>query len=151
MILTWGETGLVIQSRLVEKVRETEKRDMSRSLMGLILLSVAISSLAQITLKAGMAAPDVQRTLTLGLRPALLINVLFTPYILLGLFFYFASAIVWLLVLARIPVSTAYPFVALGFIFTAVLGWLVFNDSFSPAKLLATFLIAGGVGVMALG
>ena len=124
---------------------------MSRTLMGLILLSVAFSSLAQIMLKVGMSAPDVQRALTLGLRPASLIYILFTRYVLLGLFLYFASAMVWLLVLAKVPVSTAYPFVALGFIVTALLGRLVFNDSFDTTKIIATLLIAGGVGVMSLG
>lgn len=123
---------------------------MLRAPIGLILISVAISSLAQIMLKAGMASLPIQRLLSVGLKPVFVLDILLTPYILVGLMLYFVSAAIWLLVLAKLPVSTAYPFVALGFVFTAALGKLVFDDVFSPAKIAATLLIVSGVVVMAL-
>ena len=115
----------------------------------LILFSVALSACAQIALKAGMAARTVQRSLATAEPLAVVAEVALSPFILLGLFLYFASAAVWLLVLARVEVSFAYPFVALGFVFTAVLGKLVFNDSFSAAKIGGTLLIMAGVVVLA--
>ena len=39
-----------------------------------------------------------------------------------GLALYGLGAMVWLYVLARLPLSAAYPFVGLGFILTMVLG-----------------------------
>lgn len=55
------------------------------------------------------------------------------------------------MVLSKVQVSFAYPFVALGFVLTAVLGRLVFNDTFSAAKVIGTLLIMSGVVVMARG
>jgi multidrug transporter EmrE-like cation transporter len=120
-----------------------------KSVYPLILLSVAISAFAQIALKAGMASASVQRALAGGLRFAALFDVAFNPFVMLGLFLYFSSAAVWLFVLAKVQVSFAYPFVALGFVLTALLGRLFFQDTFSAAKIVGTLLIMGGVVVMA--
>ena len=124
---------------------------MGKGVYGLILLSVAISACAQIALKGGMTSPSVQRSLSHSEPVAAAMSVGLNPLVLLGLFLYFASAAVWLLVLARVEVSFSYPFVALGFVFTAVLGRIVFNDSFSAAKIAGTLLIMAGVVVLARG
>jgi len=124
---------------------------MGKGVYGLILLSVAISACAQIALKGGMASPAVQRSLGHAEPMWAAMGVAQNPLVLLGLFLYFASAAFWLLVLARVEVSFAYPFVALGFVFTAVLGRVVFNDSFSAAKIIGTLLIMAGVVVLARG
>lgn len=133
-------------------MRGVPTQPMIKGVYGLILLSVAFSAFAQIALKAGMAAPAVQRALLDGAGKVAAVGVIaFNPFILLGLFLYFASAAIWLLVLARVEVSFAYPFVALGFVLTAVLGRLVFQDSFSAAKIIGTLLIMAGVVVLARG
>jgi len=122
-----------------------------KSVYPLILLSVAISAFAQIALKAGMGSSAVQRALTDGTRISALFDIAFNPFVLLGLFLYFSSAAVWLLVLARVEVSFAYPFVALGFVLTALLGRFFFHDTFSAAKIVGTLLIMAGVVVLARG
>lgn len=122
-----------------------------KSVYPLILLSVAISAFAQIALKAGMGSQAVQRALTNGMRVSTLFDVLFNPFVLLGLFLYFASAAVWLLVLSKVQVSFAYPFVALGFLLTALLGRVFFQDTFSMGKIVGTLLIMAGVVVLARG
>lgn len=124
---------------------------MAKSVYLLILLSVAISAFAQIALKAGMASASVQRALAGGAKIATLFDIAFNPFVMLGLFLYFSSAAVWLLVLARVQVSFAYPFVALGFVLTALLGRFFFQDTFSAAKIIGTMLIMVGVIVLARG
>lgn len=54
----------------------------------------------------------------------------------------------WLFVLSRVEVSFAYPFVALGFVLTAIMGRLFFQDSFSIEKAAGTALIILGVVLM---
>lgn len=125
---------------------------MAKSVYPLILLSVAISAFAQIALKVGMGSPAVQRALAGGgSRVATVLDIAFNPFVILGLALYFGSAAVWLLVLSKVEVSFAYPFVALGFVLTAVLGRLVLHDSFSAAKIIGTLLIMVGVIVLARG
>ena len=128
------------------------KLSLVKNVYGLILISVTISAFAQIALKAGMGSPSVQRVIAEeGARVSALLDIAFNPLILLGLFLYFSSAAVWLMVLSKVQVSFAYPFVALGFVLTAILGRLVFNDTFSAAKVIGTLLIMSGVVVMARG
>jgi multidrug transporter EmrE-like cation transporter len=122
---------------------------LSRVALVLILVSVTISALAQILLKAGMSAPAVQRGLAIGPSPGTVAAVFFHPAILGGLCLYFLSALVWLLVLARVQVSLAYPFVALGFVLTAVLGRMVFGEALSPIRIAGTLLICAGVVLLA--
>lgn len=128
------------------------KVDFLKSIYPLILISVAISACAQIALKAGMASPSVQQAIEEGgLRVSALVQISLNPYVILGLFLYFSSAAVWLFVLARVQVSFAYPFVALGFVMTALLGKFFFNDTFSMPKIIGSFLVVAGVLVMARG
>lgn len=115
----------------------------------LILVSVAMSACAQISLKSGMGSPAVQQSLSNAMPVNIAMSIIFNPMVFLGVFLYFGSMVVWLFVLSKVEVSYAYPFVALGFIFTAILGRLIFNDSFSLEKIAGTLLIVIGVVVMA--
>ena len=115
----------------------------------MILASVAISALAQIALKYGMSSLAVQRSIKTGLPVEIVTNIASSPMVLLGMGLYFASMVIWLFVLSKVEVSYAYPFVALGFVFTALLGRLLFHDEFSIYKVIGTLLIVGGVVVMA--
>ena len=115
----------------------------------LILVSVALSALAQIALKYGMSSLTVQKSIKTGLPGDMVINIASSPMVILGIGLYFGSMLIWLFVLSKVDVSYAYPFVALGFVFTALLGRWVFHDEFSVSKIIGTLLIVCGVVVMA--
>lgn len=114
----------------------------------IILLSVAITAAAQLVLKAGMTNPAVRQLTDQGFSGRLL-AILVDPYVFSGLFLYFGAAMLWLFVLARFEVSFAYPFVALGFVITALAGWLLFDDTMSTSRALGTLLICAGVVLVA--
>lgn len=122
---------------------------MRLGLLALILLSVAISALAQIALKSGMSSVAVQKTLaaspwdTLG---AALLN----PAVLAGLGLYGAGALLWLYVLARVDVSVAYPFVGLGFVLTAAFAVLILGEPVNALRLAGTGLVVVGVVLVGL-
>ena len=122
---------------------------MRGNIHALILLSILLSAAAQIALKAGMTSPGVQRSMAGGSAIGQVIGIVLNPLVALGLFMYVAAAGVWLLVLARVPVSTAYPFVALAIVLTSIMGRIVFNDPFSAAKIAGSLLIVCGVVVLA--
>lgn len=71
--------------------------------------------------------------------------------VLAGLGVYFSSALVWLVVLSRVDVSVAYPFVALGFVLTAVLGQVLFGEVLSMQRIFGITLVCVGVAVLARG
>lgn len=122
---------------------------MNRSTLLLILANVAMTSLAQIVLKAGMSAPEVVRALAGGVRLSAMVTVFLHPWVVLGLVLYAGAAVVWLLVLARVDVSLAYPFVGLGFVVTMVLAWAFMGEALNATRIAGTLLIAAGVVVLA--
>lgn len=121
---------------------------MSKILLTLILLSVLMSSAAQLVLKTGMSDPRVAEGLSSGVAPAV-VAVGTNLWVLGGLAIYFCSALVWLLVLSRVQVSLAYPFVGLGFVVTMLLGWWLHGDTLNTARVAGTLLIVAGVVLLA--
>ena len=121
---------------------------MEKSFYGIILLSVSITAAAQLVLKTGMTSPAVQRLVGDGVSLRLA-GVFLNPFVVGGLLLYFAAAMLWLLVLAKFEVSFAYPFVALGFVITAVAGWLLFGEPMSLSRVAGTLLICAGVVLVA--
>jgi multidrug transporter EmrE-like cation transporter len=120
----------------------------SWGILALVVASVGCSAFAQIALKHGMAAAPVQAALGSGIAPVAL-AVAASPGVLLGLLAYGLSALLWLFVLARLDVSVAYAFVALGFLLVMAFGALVFQEPLTARKLIGTALIAGGIWLVA--
>lgn len=123
---------------------------MSWQLLILILVSVTISAVAQITLKYGMSVSTVQQGISGGGINAV-ISVVGSLFVWLGFVLYFLGAVLWLGVLARIDVGQAYPFVGLGFLLTMAFGVLVLGEVFSVVRLLGTLLVIVGVVLAARG
>ena len=122
---------------------------MNRVALVLVVGSVLLSSRAQFALTAGRRARAATVGDTVPPAFAMLAGAFGHPLVWLGLLLYAASAVVWLLVLARLDVSLAYPFVALGFIVTSALGWLVFGEQLGAQRIAGTLIIAVGVVVLA--
>ncbi len=120
-------------------------------LVPLILVSVSLSSLAQIVLKKGMSQTEVINTINNSPGLPVIYSIATNFWVLGGLFLYFSSAVVWLFVLAKVDVSLAYPFVGVGFIFTMLLGYFLFGEAITIPKVLGTVLIAVGVVFLARG
>ena len=122
---------------------------MTRSVLLLVLVSVLLSSVAQIALKGGMSSPGVGAASAGEFNLAMVRTIALNPKVLFGLFLYFASAAVWLFVLARIDVGLAYPFVGIGFIVTMLLAWAIHGEVPTPGRIAGTLLICAGVVVLA--
>ena len=122
---------------------------MTRTALMLILLSVTITACAQIVLKAGMGGASVQRAIAAGPGMRMVLAIALDPLVVGGLVLYFVAAAVWLFVLSQVEVSLAYPFVALGFVLTAVAGHLLFHEALSPTRIAGILLVCGGVALLA--
>jgi drug/metabolite transporter (DMT)-like permease len=122
---------------------------MDKSTFFLVLVSVLLSSIAQIVLKEGMSSAAVLLAASQGVNMRTAIAIASNIKVLCGLFIYFASAAVWLFVLARTAVGFAYPFVGLGFVVTMLLAWLVRGEIPSLAQMVGTLTICLGVTLMA--
>jgi multidrug transporter EmrE-like cation transporter len=119
---------------------------MTLTIILFIVSSVSLSAFAQIVLKMGMSSSKIQNDLLLaGSLFEKLFIALTNVYVVAGISMYILSMILWLVVLAKIDVSVAYPFVGLGFIITMVLGFLVLNEQITTMRVFGTVLVVCGV------
>ena len=118
---------------------------MSTKILVLLLVSVSLSSIAQIALKTGVSQPHVTLALDAGSHVDAAMAVFFNMWVIIGLAIYLFGAVLWLFVLVRVEVSMAYPFVGLGFILTMILGKFVMGDAVTATRLFGTILISVGV------
>lgn len=93
----------------------------------ILLTSIGLATAGQLLLKAGMTDIGVVEGIAFGDIAELVRSVVTSWKALLGLAFFGASALFWLVTLSRVPLSTAYPVVSLSYILilgfsTAVLG-----------------------------
>ncbi|MFZ5900874.1 EamA family transporter [Desulforudis sp. 1088] len=77
------------------------------------------------------------------------LSALLSPAVLGGFVLYGLSALVWLKVLSKMPLSVAYPLLALNFILVPLASSRFLGEPFTAAKLLGAILIVTGIGVAA--
>jgi len=110
----------------------------------LILTGVLLNALAQLTLKQGMRTiGHFSFSMDSLLKMACTIG--FNPFVLTGLACYVVSVVLWLLVLSRVEVSYAYPLLSVGYIVTALAGWLLFDEAMDCTRWAGIGVICCGV------
>jgi drug/metabolite transporter (DMT)-like permease len=84
-----------------------------------------------------------------GLEPmdriAFLAQLLANPWVLAAFAAGFGAALCWMLALNKLPLSHAYPFMALSFVLVLFLSALLFGESLTWPKIAGTLLICLGV------
>jgi multidrug transporter EmrE-like cation transporter len=121
---------------------------MTLSTLGLVLLSVCLSALAQISFKFGVSGAAAASSGKASLL-TVVSHALLTPGVIGGLALYGLGTLIWLGVLRRIDVSQAYPFIGLGIALTAFLGYALFGESLGLQRILGMVLVIGGIVVVA--
>jgi drug/metabolite transporter (DMT)-like permease len=115
-------------------------------LIALILLSVALAAVAQLTLKAGMNhVNDELAPATFSLSGRSLRVLVGQPFVWGGLFLFGVSALVWLVVLSRASLSFAYPFAALTYVSILLFDHFVLNEQVPALRWAGVACIALGI------
>jgi drug/metabolite transporter (DMT)-like permease len=117
-------------------------------LIALILLSVVLAAVAQLTLKRGMdqvaASTGVLRFGGDSLR-----DVVTTPAVWIGLVLFGLSAAVWLAVLSRTSLSFAYPFASLTYVLILLADRFVLDQEVSALRYAGVAFIIVGIVLVA--
>ena len=114
----------------------------------LILAGVLLNATAQLLLKAGagtLAGVELRASNALLIATRMLSSM---P-IIAGLACYVLSVVVWILALARVEVSVAYPMLSIGYVVNAVAAWWLFGENLSGARLAGIGVILVGVWLVA--
>ena len=117
-------------------------------LIALILFSVCLAAVAQLTLKHGMnqvTASGGQATLSAGSLKAIATNLVIWG----GLALFGLSAMVWLFVLSRASLSFAYPFASLTYAIIVLADRFALHQEIPTARWIGVALIMTGIVLVA--
>ncbi len=114
----------------------------------LILFTVLTNFLSQIMLKKGMTMIGKFELSFSGLMSSAL-DVLLNWYIVLGIFVMVVSMASHLVVLSRVEISFAYPFLGLSFVLITVYGHFVLAEVVTMWRVAGVLLICAGVALVA--
>jgi len=113
-----------------------------RQLFELLCFPFAIAA-GQILFKRAAAQ------ITPGPGSSWLLELARLPTMWVAVALYAASTLLWVRILTTVPLSRAYPFVALAFVLVPAAGYLFFQESISARYAFGTALIVAGVVIAA--
>jgi drug/metabolite transporter (DMT)-like permease len=109
-----------------------------------ILSSVALNALAQVFLrKAMLAVGPLSAFADAPLR--LVFAVVLQPALIAGMLCYSVSIVAWLFVLSKVEVSAAYPFLSIGYVIAALVGFFFLGENVTLLRIIGIALICGGL------
>jgi multidrug transporter EmrE-like cation transporter len=115
---------------------------------GLILLSVASGVAGQFAIKVGVNRVGTAVVETTG-PASTLIAAFRSPLVWLGLALYGLGALAWILVLTRLDLSLAYPFLALNFVLIAFVSRLFLGEAIPGLRWGGIVVISFGILLIA--
>jgi small multidrug resistance pump len=86
-----------------------------------------------------------QMLLKSGASGETLLQQFLSPQSIIGLGLYFAAALCYMYALRKIPVSVAFPSVALSYVLVALLGFWLYGEPLSMPKVAGIALVCAGV------
>lgn len=108
--------------------------------IGMILVTLAMLACGQVLFKLVSAQLSFSRP-----------SSFFSGALLLALTVYGAATLLWLAVLARVPLSLAFPFYGLSFLLVPAFAWWLLHEPIRPQTWLGGAVILVGVVISSLG
>ena len=113
----------------------------------LILTSVSLNAFAQLFIRQGMLKMG-KISMNLNELCNMAVQAISNVYIWAGMLSYAISIFLWMVVLSKVNVSLAYPFLSIGYILTAIIAYFVFNEPITWQKVAGILIICLGVIVL---
>ncbi|HEY1001830.1 MAG TPA: SMR family transporter [Streptosporangiaceae bacterium] len=115
--------------------------------VALLLFAVVSAATGQVMLKHGMQIASARAADSGG---SLAIRAATSPWVLLGLVVFGVSAIAWLAALARVPLSVAYPFNALGYIVILTASVVLLHERANVLTWVGSLMVVSGLLIVVL-
>lgn len=113
-----------------------------------ILSSVFLSAVAQLSFKYGVSGVDLSQHSSLVVKAWLMLT---SPFVFLGLALYGVGTVLWLFALKQMDLSLAYPFVGVSFIFVLLFSLLFLGESFQWNRFIGSLVIIVGIVILSRG
>jgi multidrug transporter EmrE-like cation transporter len=119
--------------------------------IALILASVTLAAIAQVTLKVGMNHVTDANGGELALNADSLKQIAANVWVWAGLVIFGVSAVLWLFALSKANLSYAYPFAALGYVIIVTASILFLGEHMRPLGWVGVAFIVVGIVLIAQG
>lgn len=116
----------------------------------LLLVSIAFAVGGQLMLKAAMDAVGRIGTAEVQAAGEYLSRAVREPRLWLGLTLFGFSAAFWLVVLSRVPLSLAYPFVGVSYVVVVLLARFALNEPVPPLRWVGVVVVAVGIAIVGI-
>ena len=115
----------------------------------LLIPAILLSTTGELLFKIGMNRIGSFAFSASSLR-TVLPRILLNPFIWVGFLGFGVGAVFWLAVLSRVPLSIAYPILALSYFVVVVEAWLFLRERVTWKRLVGVTIIVAGVVVVGL-
>lgn len=121
--------------------------------MAMLFVSILLGSFGQILLKKGMQVATSPKALAVGGAAVMeALKSIMHPMVFFGFVCYGVSSILWLMILKKIPLSTAYPLISFSYVLVVVLSAIILKEHVKWGTTVpGLLLIMGGVSLIGLG
>jgi len=117
----------------------------------MILFCVMLGSIAQLSLKNGLTSVGRFESDLAG--PTSVVVQLFgfllrafrNPFVIFGFMLYGVASLAWIVVVSRVPLSLAYPMIALTYVIVVIMSRILFHEDVSTMRFASLAVICLGV------
>lgn len=128
----------------------SERTTVSATSIALLVVSVVFAIAGQITLKAAMREVGRIGAREVSAWGETLKRAVTEPKLWVGLILFGISALFWLVVLSRVPLSVAYPFVGVSYILIVLFARVFLHEEVPTLRWLGVLVVAFGIAIVGL-
>ena len=118
--------------------------------IAILVVSVGFATAGQLTLKAAMESIGRIGTAQVNDAGQTIARAVKEPLLWVGLFLFGISALFWLVVLSRVDLSLAYPFVGVSYVIVVALARFFFHEHVPGLRWVGVTVIAIGIALIGL-
>jgi len=110
----------------------------------ILIVAIGLGAAGQIMLKAGLK--QLPADAAVG---AIIASIFTNTRVFAGFVCYGLSSLIYLVAIKHLPLSLAYPMVALSYVLVVAASWKLFNEEIPPLRIAAIAVILAGVVMLA--
>lgn len=127
-----------------------ERTAVSAVSIALLVVSVIFAIAGQITLKSAMQEVGRIGAREVSAAGETIRRAVTEPRLWIGLILFGVSALFWLVVLSRVPLSVAYPFVGVSYILIVLFARLFLHEHVPTLRWIGVLVVALGIAIVGL-
>jgi drug/metabolite transporter (DMT)-like permease len=115
-----------------------------------LLPAMLFSTTGELFLKRGMNEIGSFDFASVSTIVPTFIKILSNPFIWVGFIGFMGGSVFWLSVISRVPLSLAYPMLALSYVIVVVESWIFLGEGLHPLRIIGSLVVGLGVALVGL-